>query len=110
MISALLNIPRSRTDWLHWSWEHRDSHDRIRAAIQKQKGVVLSDYQIEPINPDAMTLFLQNHQQLHDDMDGVLGLQSNNLQDVNLSDDRQLQSWIYLNWFEHNDAEMALKI
>jgi hypothetical protein len=110
MLPALENIPHSPQDWLYFAWNHRDSHDRIRAAIQAKYNVILNDYQVEPISPDDFNLFLQNNQALHSDMNAVLKLQSSDLQDVNLKDNNQLVSWIKLHWFEHNTAEQALQI
>lgn len=89
-----------------WAFDHRDSHDRIRAAIRRTQGVTLADYQIEPINPRAMTQFLQNNSSLHDDMNTALGLQSTNLQDADLSQERELISWIKTHYQEHQYAEL----
>jgi hypothetical protein len=110
MLPAIANTPQTNDEWTRWSFDHRDSHDRIRAAILKQNGVNLSDYQIDPINPNSTTDFLQNNSQLHGDMNGVLGLQSADLQDVDLGDQKQLQAWIQLHYLEHYYAETKLGI
>jgi hypothetical protein len=110
MLPALENIPHSPQDWLYFAWNHRDSHDRIRAAIQTKNNITLTDYQVEPISPDDFNQFLQNNQALHADMNSVLKLQSADLQDVNLKDNNQLASWIRLHYLEHYDAEQALQI
>lgn len=107
ILPALENIPKTDPDWKFWAWHHRDSHDRIRAAIAKQKGVTLTDYQVEPINPNDMTSFLQNNSNLHDDMNSALGLQTTNLQDADLGNEKELDAWIRLHYLEHFDAETA---
>lgn len=107
MLPALENIPKSDSDWKFWAWHHRDSHNRIRSAILRKKGLNLTDYQIEPINPNDMTSFLQNNSSLHDDMNSALGLQSTDLQDANLGNERELDAWIKLHWQEHQNAEQA---
>jgi hypothetical protein len=107
MLPFLENIPKTDSDWKLWAWHHRDSHDRIRAAIFRKQGSVLTDFQIEPINPNDMTSFLQNNTSLHDDMNSALGLQSTDLQDANLGNERELSSWIRLHWQEHQYAEAA---
>jgi len=63
------------------------------ARDQSKHGVDLSDYQTDPIDPGAIDDFLQNNSQLHGDMNGVLGLQSADLQDVDIRDDRQFEAW-----------------
>ena len=105
MLPALENIPKTDSDWKIWAWHHRDSHNRIRSGVFKQKGVILTDYQVEPINPNDMTSFLQNNSNLHDDMNSALGLQSTDLQDANLGDERELAAWIKLHALEHFYAE-----
>jgi hypothetical protein len=104
----LSNIPHTTEDWAQWAWHHRDSHDRIRKAIKQVYGINLTDYQVEPINPNDLTSFLQNNSNLHDDMNTVLSLQSSDLQDANLQEPRELDAWIKLHAQEHYYAEAKL--
>ena len=108
ILPALSNIPHSEEEWRFWAWHHRDSHSRIRRAIKKVYGVDLTDYQVEPINPNDLTDFLQNNSQLHDDANSTLGLQSANLQDANLQDEREMSAWIKLHALEHFYMEAKL--
>lgn len=110
MLPALENTPKTSDEWNQFSWNHRDSHDRIRAAIKTKFGVNLSDYQIDPINPNAMDDFMQNNSQLHTDMNGVLGLQSADLQDADIGDEKQFSAWVRLHYQEHLYAELKLEI
>lgn len=108
--SDLLNVPKTEVEWSFFSWNNRDAVTRIRQAIKAQKNVNLNDYQLDPINPNDPSFFLQNNQQAHTDFNGVLNLQSTDLLDVNLADPRELESWIFLNWKEVQQAELALGI
>lgn len=108
MLPGLSNIPHTDEEWKLWAWDHRDSHNRIRRAILSTYGVSLTDYQVEPINPNDMTSFLQNNSNLHDDMNSVLELQSSDLQDANLQEPRELDAWIKLHSQEHYYAEAKL--
>lgn len=107
MQAALLNVPKTQDDWNIWAFNHRISHDMIRASIAAKGGPKLGDYQIDPIPPQAMPKWLQNNQQLHIDMNSALGKQSVDLQDVDLSDERQLIAWIAIHYEEHFVAEAA---
>ena len=107
-LPAISNVPHTNEEWLRWAWDHRDSHDRIRKAILKVYQVNLTDYQIEPINPNDMSSFLQNNSSLHDDMNTTLGLQSSDLQDADLTKPNELESWIKLHSQEHYYAEAKL--
>ena len=110
MLAALLNVPHTNDEWSRFAFDHRDSHDRIRAAIQKKYGTNLTDYQIEPMNPNDMQDFLYNNSQLHDDMNAALGLQGTNLDIVDLSQDNERASWINFHYLEHYYAEQKLGI
>jgi hypothetical protein len=105
--AALWNIPRESTDWNEWSFHHKVSHDLIRQGIAAKGGPTLTDYEIDPISPADMSGWLQRNSQLHIDMNSVLGLDSADLQDVDLSDERELVSWIALHAQQHRDAEAA---
>lgn len=107
MLASLLNIPHQQQDWDFFSWNHRLSHAAIRSAIQQKYGVVLTDYIIDPMNSENMSQFLQNNAALHSDMNSVLGLPGIDLLDVNMSDERQVNAWIYYHWQEHFAAETA---
>jgi hypothetical protein len=110
MLAALLNVPKTEAQWRQFSYDHRDSHDRIRAAIRKKYGVNLTDYVIDPINQDSLQQFLQNNASLHTDMNNVLQSQASDLLDVDITNPQQLDAWISLNYQEHQNAEQLLGI
>lgn len=110
MLAALLNVPRTNEEWAIWSWSHRASHDAIRQAIQSQLNINLVDYQVDPMDPHDIAGFLQRNSQLHLDATAAVGLQSHDLQDVNLSNESQKISWIFVHAQEHYDIESALGI
>ena len=110
MLPALENIPHTPEDWNRFAFDHRDSHNRIRAGILKKYNIALNDYPIDPINPESINNFLEYNSQLHGDMNGVLKLQSSDLEDINLQDEKQLASWIRLHYLEHYYAESALGV
>jgi hypothetical protein len=109
-IQALLNVPKSPQGWSYFSFNNRDDHDAIAAAILQQKGVMLNSYQLDPMNPEDIEGWLQRHSQTHNEMNAAMGTQGQDLQDVNLRDERQLVSWIYTHWQEHNVIHLDLGI
>jgi hypothetical protein len=108
MLAALLNVPSTPEEWAAWSWHHRLSHQAIFAATLSQKKVGLTDYVIDPIT--LTQDWLQRNQELHLDMDAALGSQSVDLTDVDFNDPKQIQSWIFLHYIEHQTAEQRLGI
>lgn len=110
MIPNLLNIPKNDREWDIWAFNHRDHHRLIRDAIQKQYNRNLIEYQLDPINFNEPESWLERNQQSHNDMNGVLNLQSSDLEGVDFENKSQKAAWIYLHWFEHQSAAIKLGI
>ncbi len=110
MLAKLLEIPHTNNDWSEFSWNHRLSHDRIRQAIKAQLGYDLTDYTVDPMDPNATDQFLQNNSQLHGDMNSALHLPGIDLQDVTLSNKNQLTAWVNYHYLEHYYAETKLGV
>ena len=110
MLARLANTPANDLEWQRFGFDHLDSHDRIRAAILEKLGVSLSPQVIYPLPLSQMKVWLDNNSRLHIDMDGVLGVQSSDLLDVNFNDRAQLDAWTALHYLEHRTAEQILGI
>ncbi len=185
----LLQVPRNDQDWESFYFSHRDSHDKIRKAIQQKTGTIISftvtdggsgytsipsiqveggngfgvqinvtiqggvitsltvangeggvqyvnpvvtisggggsgatatataspninltNYIIYPVDKNQIPIFLDNNQSLHSDMNGILGLQSSDLQDVDFENENQKTAWFYSHYLEHQSAEIKLGI
>lgn len=110
MLALLLNTPQSDEDWSRFSFHHRASHDLIRQAIAAQHNVTLPPYPLDPIPFFAFKQWLENNQAAHVDMNGVLKAQGADIEDLDPTDARQLQAWIFLHAVEHQTAERILGI
>lgn len=110
MLARLLNVPSTPEEWQKWSYDHRLSHSLILQAAFAQKKVQLTDYVIDPIPMDHVTDWLERNQQMHAEADEVVGAQSVDLTDVDFRDPRQLQSWIYLHYLDHQTIEFRLGV
>ena len=108
MRAALYSAPQEPTEWQRWSFDHLDSHQRIIAAVQAQKGYLLTLYPIDPVTEQTVRDMLQFNSQLHIDMNGALNLQSADLLSVDFKDQRQKLAWIDLHAREHENVERAL--
>ena len=109
-ISSLLNTPRDDGEWQGWTFNHAQDHLKIIQAIKQQANINLAEYQLDPVNFNDPTSFIRWHSLAHTDMNGVLGLQSIDLSEVDIKDENKLQAWIYSNYQEHNNAHERLKI
>jgi hypothetical protein len=110
LLVLLLNVPRSHDDWQRWSFAHNQSHLAINQAILTQKGVNNAAYQLDPIPDDDIPNWLTRNQEAHNDMNAAIGTQSSDLEDTDFRDQRQLESWIYLHFLEHQTAEQILGV
>ncbi len=105
---SLLNIPSDPASWSIWGFAHRDQHTLARIAIQSIYQVNLTEYPLDPIDLTDINNFLTWNEQAHDDINAVLGTQSSNLNQTDLSDPAQLQAWIYLHFLEHQNWSSVL--
>lgn len=110
MLVDCLTVPHSPEAWERFAFANNDAVNQINQAITAQTGVQLATYQLYPINFDDPSFFLENNQQAHIQFTQATGGQSADLQDVDLKDPKQLESWINLNWLELNSACVTLKI
>lgn len=111
MLVALLNVPRSPADWAQWSFAHKQSHLAIASAIAARNSTQPpAEYQLDPIPENDVPGWLTRNQQAHNDMNGAIGAQSSDLQDIDLKDEKQRASWIYSHFLEHQTAEQALGV
>lgn len=108
---SLLNRPFvSEKEKEYWSWAHWQHHLEIAQAIQAQFGSNLTLYPLYPIPIKNLDSWLLRHQQYHDDMNSVLGLNGVDLQTVNFKQEKEAKIWVQFNFNEHRDAATKLRI
>ena len=90
-------------------WNAQD-HIEIRQAIQAQHGTNLFARVLDPVDREAIDLWLELHQQTHNDINSVLGLNGNDLSDIDFSIPSKVREWINLHAQEHQAMRQALKI
>ena len=112
MLATLYNIPRDLNGLNQMGFVNADLHTRINLAIQQQTGRALPYYVLDPIPPDGDSLqaWLQRHQDIHNQMDAILGIAGNDISDVDFSKPDQVASWIWLHAQEHFQANLKLGI
>ena len=109
-LANIANVPATQDALNEWSFSHAVNHRDIIDAIQRQFGVSLTEYIIDPFNTDNAGVWLFQHQTLHNDMNAILGIAGNDLLDVNWQDQDELSEWIFLNFTEHQQANTKLRI
>lgn len=110
MLAVLLEVPQTPDDWNRFAFNNQYQIALIQQAILDQFGIVLIQYILFPLNLDSPEQWLYNNQAAHTDFNGVLGLQSSNLQDLDFTDQNQVASWVNLNYREMFDASAQLGV
>ena len=92
-VANLFSVPKNQGDEAAWSFSHLDHHRSMIRTVQQKFGITLPEYAIDPFGDSVADL----HQQLHNDLDSIIGVQGFDLADVNWRDPQQRASWIFLN-------------
>lgn len=113
MLAGLLNIPKTPEEKSIWSFLHQDQHTKIIASLYSSSGNLLPTFAFDPMPETNQTdgnfiTWLQNHQAAHTAFTSALGIDGNDLSDVDFSKEDQLASFIRLHWEEHYQAQQQL--
>lgn len=100
-IADLYNIPGTDEEMKRWSFAHAAHHRDMIDAARAQKRVSLAQYILDPINLSSSDAFFNQHQTMHNDINGLFRVQGFDLTSVNWSDRGQRDSWIWLNALQH---------
>jgi hypothetical protein len=109
-IAALYNVPSTEPEFASWSFAHAAHHRDINRTIYLATGVLLTDYVLDPFDPNNPGVWLYQHQRMHENQDAILSIPGYDLLDVVWNDPQQLAGWILLNATEHMQAADILRI
>lgn len=68
-------------------------HRSAIVEIQRQFAIILAEFLLDPISVDEIDVFLANHQTMHNDLDAILQLASQDLTNVDWDDETQRIGW-----------------
>lgn len=112
MIAGLFNIPTAGQDeFYRWSFDNQDAHGKIISAIFQQKNVLLDSYILDPMpmpNDPNFGVWAYNHQSAHSAYEGILNIQGSDYTDVDWTKEDQVESWIRIHAFSHQQAQQIL--
>lgn len=112
-LATLLNIPADIHDqeaFDQFSFSNQNSHNKIVAAILAQHDTTLSIYVLDPMPLHDPGVWLQNHQQAHNDFNSITGVPGNDLTSVDWNNEQEKAYWMELHWSEHQQNEQILGI
>lgn len=100
-VADLANVPNTDEEMVKWSALHAYHHRQINGAILLIHDIALPEYILDPVNLADPQAFLNQHQQMHQNTDQVLGIQGYDLTEVDWNDLGQRSGWIWLNFQLH---------
>lgn len=109
-LASVYNVPKDARSLAEFAFNNRLSHLSIAQAIQTKTGVILSLPVLDPMPVFDLQNWAVQHQAVHNAMNGVLGLEGNDLTDVNWEKPEEVESWIRLHADEHYKASQVLGI
>jgi hypothetical protein len=110
MLVLLSKVPELDSDWQIFSFNLREEVRRCNEAILAQRNVSLPDFQLDPIPFGHETDWLTNVSQAVGALCSILGINSQDLFNVDLKDQNARAGWIFSLYTEVRDAEAALQI
>ncbi len=111
MLASLYNAPRTADDLNEFSFANADLHARQVQQALAQRNVVLTSYTLDPIPTTAgRDEWLQRHQQMHNDINSLLGITGSDLSELDWTKPSEVASWAYLHAQEHQLAATALAL
>ncbi len=110
MLAQIANIPAQKSELRWWAFGHMAHHRDICRRIVQTTGIALPEFILDPFDPENRGVWIDQHQQMHNAMNRVLGLPGNDLLAVDWQDQGQLSAWIWLNFTEHLAASNELGV
>ena len=109
-LADLYNVPGTDEERAQWAFAHMAHHRDINRRIYELVKIALPEYILDPVNPNDPGEWEYQHQIMHDNQNQILGIDGQDLTDVDWKDPRILNGWIFLNASEHYQASAILEI
>lgn len=105
----VFNVPGTAEELAQWSFLHMALHRSEILAVFRRRNVILTEFVLEPIDTTPNSAWLQQHQQMHDEVDQQTGVAQFNLIDVDWSDEAQRLGWFQSHAQLHRQETDALE-
>lgn len=109
-VADIYNVPETPEARSEWAFSHMAHHRDCIRRVAEGGGPNLQEYPLDPIDFNDPGIFIYNHQQMHNDLNTVLGVFGNDLTDVDFSKAPELSAWIQLNASEHYQYNSKLGV
>jgi hypothetical protein len=100
-LPLLFRLPDDSDSWNAWAFNHAAIHYTIIRTIAAQKTQTLTQYPLDPIDPNDLGFWLYQHQVMHNQANAALGTSGYDLLSLDWSQPADFQEWLQLNGDEH---------
>ena|ERR1700722_11694250 len=109
-VAALANVPATEEERAIWSFAHAAHHRDIIRVIYQITGIALAEYILDPLDLSSGSIWADQHQLMHTQMDQILGIDPLNIDEWDWKDKSTLSGNIWSNFTEHLQASETLEI
>lgn len=109
-LAQILYPPPTKDGWHEWSWANSQHHDAINRAILEVKGVQVASFRLWPVTEYDFRDWLEQHQQSHTVFCDLLGINGEDLTELDLNDKSKKDAWMFAHVQQHRAATSALKV
>ena len=109
-VASLANVPYDENTLREFSFSHMAHHRDIIRRIRELTNAELEEFPLDPFEPSNSAVWGYHHQQMHNQMNTILGISGNDLIEINWQDKGERESWVFLNFNEHVQASDKLGV
>lgn len=109
-VADIWNMPTTEEELIRWGTLHMIVHRDQNTAIFRRFSIVLPEYWLDPPDFETESVWLLNHQTMHNNIDGVLNVAQFNLLEVDWNDPEERIGWIQSHAQLHTQEANALQV
>jgi hypothetical protein len=100
-VESLFNVPTDQRGLDYFATANADHHTRLAESIFAAGGTRLLVQPLDPIPLFARDVWLQKHQQMHNDLNKLLGTTGFDLSALDIENEEEVAAWVGLHAREH---------
>lgn len=109
-LAGIFNVPHDENSLNEWAFAHMANHRDIVRVLYQVLAVALPEYSLDPIDPHNTGVWEREHQEMHNQMNALMGTSGFDLLGLDWTDENKLAAWIQLNSIEHRQACDILRL
>lgn len=106
-IADLANVPSTPAELAVWAFANMAHHRDVNAVILRENKVDLPEYVLDPVDTSENSAWMDQHQEMHNNTDAILGIPGFDISDVDWKSPDQLASWVWLHYTLHYQEAQA---